>query len=468
MPELDERDVSRLRAELAGQLLLPADAGYDAARSVWNGAIDRRPAVIARCATSADVAQAIAFARGRGLEIAVRGGGHNYAGHAVSQGGVMIDLSQMREVTVLPAQRRAVAGGGATWADVDAATQAHGLATPGGFVSHTGIGGLTLGGGLGWLSRKAGLSADNLLGAEVVTADGRVLRASADENADLFWALRGGGGNFGVVTAFEYRLHEVGPMVNFGLFFWGLDRGREALRFSRDFVKTVPADMGLFIAGLSAPPAPFVPEQHHFAPGYALAIVGYGSAEEHAEVANRLRAEMPPLFDLVTPMPFTDLQRTFDGSAPWGLHAYEKALYLDELTDGAIEVFLEHLPRKQSPLSMVPIFVLDGAYAAVGADETAYGGNRQARIVFNIAGHAPTAELYEAERAWVRAFWEALRPHASDGGSYINFMSEPDEDRVRAAYGPAKFDRLARIKATYDPENVFHLNANVKPARAPA
>jgi FAD/FMN-containing dehydrogenase len=374
----------------------------------------------------------------------------------------------MNQVGVDPTARRAVCGGGATWADVDAATQAYGLASVGGFVSHTGIGGLTLGGGIGWMSRKAGLSADNLLAAEVVTADGRTLRASAQAKTDLLWARRGGGGNFGVVTAFEYRLHPVGPTVHLGLFFWGVDRGREALRFSRDFVKTVPADLGLFICGLSAPPAPFVPAPHHHAPGYALLAVGFGSAEEHGEVVARVRAAMPPLFDLVTPIPYVRLKKMFDESLAWGMHAYEKALYLDDLTDGAIDVFVEHFPRRHSPLSLAPVFVMDGAYAAVGVDESAFGGDRRARIVFNISGNSPSAELYERERSWVRAFWEALRPHARSSGSYVNYMNEYEEDRVRAAYGAAKYDRLARIKTVYDPDNVFHLNQNIKPTPAPA
>jgi FAD/FMN-containing dehydrogenase len=468
MPKLDETDVRGLRAELAGEVILPADTGYDAARSVWNGAIDRRPAAIARCATAADVVQAIGFARGRGLEISVRGGGHNYAGHAVCDDGLMIDLSRMNAVTVDAAARRAVCGGGATWADVDAATQAHGLATVGGFISHTGIGGLTLGGGLGWLSRKAGLSVDNLLAAEVVTAAGEIVRASDEEDADLFWALRGGGGNFGVVTSFEYRLHEVGPIVHLGLFFWGVDEGREALRFARELLDTLPADMGVSVIGMSAPPAPFVPEQHRFAPGFALLLVGFGAAEEHAEVVGRVRAGMPPLFEMVTPIPYTGLQRMFDESACWGLHAYQKALSLDQLSDGAVDVFVEHLRRRRSPHSVVPIFVLDGAYARVEDDETAFGGSRRARFVVNIEGACPTHEGYEAERVWVRAFWEALRPYASNAGSYVNFMNEQEDHRVRAAYGPAKYDRLARIKAVYDPGNVFHHNANIRPAPAPA
>jgi FAD/FMN-containing dehydrogenase len=465
---LDAADVRDLAGALRGSLLLPGDEGYDAARAVWNGAIDRRPALIARCESAADVAQAVGFARAHGLELAVRGGGHNYAGFAVCDGGLMLDLSRMNRVTVDPAARRAVCGGGATWADVDAATQAHGLATVGGFVSHTGIGGLTLGGGIGWLSRKAGLSADNLVGAEVVTANGRILRASAEEHPDLFWALRGGGGNFGVVTSFEYGLHPVGPTVHLGLFFWGADRGREALRFSREFVKTVPADMGLLIAGMTAPPAPFVPEPYQNRVGYGLLLVGFGAAEEHGAVVERVRAAMPPLFELVTPIPYTGLQQMFDEGLAWGQHAYEKALYLDELTDDAIEVMLEHFPRRHSPLSLAAVFVMDGAYAAVGADATAFGGDRRARIVFNVSGNCPDAELYERERAWVRAFWEALRPLARTSGSYVNYMTEYEEDRVRAAYGAAKYDRLARIKAEYDPENVFHLNANIKPALQPA
>lgn len=468
MAMLSEHDVGAFRAEFKGQLTAPGDSAYDVRSLIWNGAIDRRPALIARCATSAQVSQALGFARSEGLEVAVRGGGHNYAGFGTCDGGLMIDLGGMRRVSVDPRTRRAQCGGGATWADVDAATQAHGLATVGGFVSHTGVGGLTLGGGIGWLSGKAGLTADNLLGAEVVLADGQVVRASADENADLFWALRGGGGNFGVVTSFELGLHEVGPTVHLGLFFWGVEGGAEALRFAREFARTVPSDMGLFVGGLSAPPAPFVPAEHHFKPGFAFLVVGFGTAEQHAAAVAPLRAAKPPLFELVTPIPYLQLQKLFDESAPWGLHAYEKALYLDELTDGAIDVFVEYLPKRNSPMSFVPVFLLDGAYAAVPDDATAFGGSRQARIVFNISAGCPTPDLWEAERAWVRSFWEALRPHAHTGGSYVNFMAEYEEDRVRAAYGAAKYERLARIKATYDPENVFHLNANIKPARTPA
>jgi FAD/FMN-containing dehydrogenase len=264
MAQIPASDLEGFRGTIAGDVLTADDVGYGDARSVWNGAIDRRPAIIAQCASAEDVAASIGFARDHGLEISVRGGGHSFAGFAVCDGGLMVDLSGMRSVAVDPVARRATCGGGSTWGDLDAASQAHGLAVTGGFISTTGIGGLTLGGGIGWLTRKIGLSSDNLTGAEVVTADGRVLRASEDENGDLFWAIRGGGGNFGVVTSFEYRLAEAGPLVQLGFFFWDVDAGGEALRFGRDLARTLPEDMGVLIAGLSAPPAPFVPQEHSF------------------------------------------------------------------------------------------------------------------------------------------------------------------------------------------------------------
>jgi FAD/FMN-containing dehydrogenase len=455
--------LEEFRAGFDGEALLPGDAAYDEARSVWNGDIDRRPALIVRCGAPMHVAEAIALARREGLELSVRGGGHNFAGSAVCEDGLMIDLSPMNDVTVDAGARRARCGGGATWAELDGATQQHGLAVTGGFISHTGVGGLTLGGGMGWLTRKAGLSCDNLVSAEVVLADGQVVRASADEHENLFWAIRGGGGNFGVVTEFEFALHEVGPLVQLGLFFWGADQGVEALRVSRDIVAGLPEGVGALIAGLSAPPAPFVPQEHQLAPGFALLIGSFGSPEEHAEIVAPVREALAPLFELVTPIPYTELQKMFDEGNAWGTHAYEKALYLDELSDEVIAIFADQLPRKASPLSFVPVFPLDGAYADVGEDDTAFGGSRSARFVFNIAAICPVPELLEADRAWVRGFWEALRPHASGAGSYVNFMTDIEEDRVRAAYGAAKYDRLSRIKADYDPDNVFHLNANIKP-----
>jgi hypothetical protein len=456
--------VKSLQAAVSGTVTLPGDAGYDVACSIWNGAIDRRPAVVASCAGSADVAAALAFARDEDLEVSVRGGGHNYAGFALCDGGLMIDLTPMKSVAVDPAARRVACGGGTTWGELDAATQEHGLAVPGGFISQTGVAGLTLGGGFGWLNRLAGLSSDNLVGAEVVTADGRVLHASEKENADLFWALRGGGGNFGVVTSFEFALHDVGPMLHLGLFFYAPEQGRDLLRFARDFIPGLPDECGAFLAGLNAPPEPFVPEQHQLAPVFAIAVVGFQDDEAHARLIDPIRAAVPPLFELVTPIPYVALQQMFNESAPWGILAYEKAVYLDELTDAAIDVIVEHQPKKQSPLSFLPIFPLGGAYSRAPGDATAFGGRRDTKYVVNISAACPTPELFDADRSWVRAFWTDLVQHATGVGSYVNFMSEYEENRVRAAYGPDKYERLAQIKAKYDPDNVFHLNANVLPA----
>jgi FAD/FMN-containing dehydrogenase len=462
--ELHRVDVSS--SKLESRVARPGDADYDELRAIWNGAIDRKPELIACCTTAKQVAQAILFARRWGLEISVRGGGHNYAGHAVCDGGLMIHLGDMKDVMVDPDARRALCGGGATWADLDAATQKHGLATPGGFISHTGVAGLTLGGGIGWLTKTAGLSCDNLLAAEVVTADGRIVRASNEENADLFWALRGGGGNFGVVTSFEFALHPVGPLVNLGLFFFGMENGADALRFARRYIPTLPDRATAFLAiGLSAPPAPFVPEQHRFRLGHALLVVGFGSAAEHAEVVAPIREAVTPLFELVTPMPFVALQQMFNESATWGSYGYEKALYLDELSDEAIDVISEHVPKKTSPLAFVPTFTLSGKYRDVRDKDTAFGGSRQAGFVFNIETASPDRETYESGRAWVREFWEAMRPLASESGGYVNFMSELEEGRIRSSYGAEKYARLARIKAAWDPENIFHMNANIRPAR---
>jgi len=467
---VDTHALSALRDQLQGDTFVPDDDGYDAARSIWNGAIDRKPAVVVRCASAADVAAAVRFGRERSLEIAVRGGGHNFGGSGTVQDGLMISLAAMNEVRVQPAPRRARCGGGATWANVDNATQAHGLAVTGGFISHTGIGGLTLGGGFGWLTRMIGLSCDNLVSAEVVTADGQILTASAEKNPDLFWALRGGGGNFGVVTEFEFALHPVGPMLNLGLFFWTVDQGVEALRLSRQVVPTLPENSGSLIAVLSAPPAPFVPEKYQLATGYALLIAGFGSAEEHARLIAPVREALPPAFELVTPIPYTGLQSMLDESAPWGALAYEKSLYLDELTDPVIDIVTAQTPNKRSPLSFIPIFDLGGhvagAYGRVPDDATAFGGSRSARYLFNIAAVAPVPELYEPDRAWCRTMWQDLTPHSSNTGGYVNFMNEYQEDRVRAAYGADKYARLAAIKTKYDPDNIFHLNANIRPASA--
>ncbi|MBV9162176.1 MAG: FAD-binding oxidoreductase [Pseudonocardiales bacterium] len=457
-----------LRAQLTGRVIDKSDLDYDTARSVWNGDIDRRPAAIARCAGPSDVAAAIAFGHEHGLQISVRGGAHGFWGAAVPEGGLMIDLSDLRGVSVDPGSRRAWCGGGATLADLDAATQRHGLAVTGGTISHTGVGGLTLGGGFGWLVHKAGLTVDNLLSAEVVTADGRTLGVSANKHPDLFWALRGGGGNFGVVTGFEFRLHALGPLVHLGLFFWGAEHGAEVLRLGRDVAASLPHDAGLLLAaGLTAPPAPFVPGQHHGTSGYVLMIAGFSSAREHHRLIAPIREALPPLFEFVTPLTYVELQKMLDGTAPWGIHAYEKGLYLQDLSDAAIAILTERIPRKSSPMSLIQIFSLGGAFANVAEQETAFGGSRATRFVVDVMAIAPDAELLATDRAWVRSVWQALVPHASESGGYVNFIADYDENRVRAAYGPAKYQRLARIKARYDPDNVFRMNANIKPAPQP-
>jgi len=456
--------IGRLRAVMEGPVIEPGDPGFDDARRVWNAGIDRRPAVIARCASAADVAAAVTYAREHGLEVSVRGGAHNPAGTAVCDGGLMIDLSLLNHVAVDPDARRATAGGGALLGDLDAAAQAHGLAVPAGLVSHTGVGGLTLGGGMGWLTRKFGLSIDNLVSAEVVTADGQVRRASAGEHPDLFWAIRGGG-NFGVVTAFEFALHEVDPIVQFGLFFWPLDQGAQALRLIREITAAMPPEINAVAGALNAPPAPFVPPEHHFAPGYALLLTGFGSGPEHAQLVTRIRQSLPPLFDLVTPIPYVELQKLLDEANAWGFHGYEKGTYLRELSDPVIDVIAEQIPRKNSPMSALFLYRLDGAYCQPGDDETAFSGERSPRYGVFIVGLAPDAGLLDADRSWVRGFWEALRPHAiGSGDGYINAMADTSPDRVRQSYGPAKYERLARIKAQYDPGNLFHLNANIRPA----
>jgi FAD/FMN-containing dehydrogenase len=460
------RSVEGLRSTISGSVITPGDPGYDTARSLWNGSFDRHPAVVVCCSAPADVAAAIGFAEANGLEIAVRGGGHSPSGASAGEDGLMIHLGAMSGVAVDPQQRRARVGGGATWAEVDAATQKHGLAVPGGVCSTTGVGGLTLGGGMGWLTNRLGLTLDNLESAEVVLADGRIIRASESEHPDLFWALRGGGGNFGVVTEFEYRLHPVGPEVQLGLLFWEIERGVAGLRACRDLIPALPADYGLLIGGaLTAPEAPFVPAEHQGKVGHALLVTGFGTAEEHARAIAPLQEACAPLFEFVSPLPYTTLQQMFDEDVPFGVLGYDKALYLAELTDDAIALVTERALDKTARRTFMPVHPLRGAIADVADDATAYGGPRTSHYVVDIGAVCDDSEQLAADRAWVRSLWDALRPLAGTAGSYVNFISELDDDeRVRASYGPAKYARLARLKAEYDPGNLFHRNPNIKPA----
>ena len=460
MTQTADTPIADLRSRMRGDVVGATDPTYDDSRRIWNASIDRRPLAVARCADEADVQAVVRFAVERDLGVSIRCGAHSMSGACVMDDGIMIDLSRMNEVVVDPDARRAKVAGGALLGDLDAATQAHGLVVPTGLVSHTGVGGLTLGGGMGWLTRKFGLTIDNLVSARVVTADGAVRIASEDENPDLFWAIRGAGGNFGVVTEFEFDLHEAGPMVHFGFLFWRLDQGVEALRRAREIIDMLPDDVNVIVGGLNAPPAPFVPEQHQLQPGYAMIVVGFGSADEHADVLARARAGEPPIVDFATPMPYVELQKMLDEANAWGFHAYDKGCYVEELSDGVIDALTEHFPRKTSPLSLVLFYRLDRGYGRVPDDATAFSGGRSPRFGTFIIGVCPVEEMFPAERAWVRSMADALQPFAARDGSYVNGSAEFEgTDRVQAAYGAEKFARLVELKSTYDPGNLFHSNA---------
>jgi FAD/FMN-containing dehydrogenase len=445
-----------------GQRISTDHADYDIARAVWNGAIDRRPRLIARCVGTADVVAAVRFARDHDLEIAVRGGGHNVAGTAVCDDGIVIDLSAMRAVRVDPANRRVWVQGGALWGDVDHETQAHGLATTGGIVSHTGVAGLTLGGGVGWLMRKHGLTVDNLISVDVVTADGDRLRASEDEHPDLFWALRGGGGNFGVVTSFEFRLHSVGPTVLAGPILWDATDVREVLRFYRDFIRDAPDELGTVVRFGTAPPLPDIPKDLHWRPVVMVGTCFAGPMKEGEHVLRPLRALRTPLLDLVGPTPYVGFQSALDSTVLHGWHYYWKSTHLPELHDDLIDVIAEHAFSCASPRSYVAMFHLKGAVSRVAEGATAFG-NRHATHAMTLDGvWRPGEDSGERETAWARKFFAALGRFRA--GVYVNFLG-PDEtpDRVREAYGDSVYSRLVDVKTKYDPDNVFHHNQNIRP-----
>jgi FAD/FMN-containing dehydrogenase len=447
-----------------GQLITADHADYNAARAVWNGAVDRRPRLIAVCSGSVDVATAVRFARDEGLEIAVRGGGHNVAGTAVCDDGIVIDLSAMRAVWVDPADRTARVQGGALWADVDHETQAHGLATTGGIVGHTGVAGLTLGGGLGWLMRKHGLTVDNLLACEVVTAEGSTVLASADEHPDLFWALRGGGGNFGVVTTFRFALHPVGPTVMAGPVFWAAQDTLDVLRFYRDFVAEAPDKLATVIRLGTIPPLPVIREDLHFRPAIAIACCYAGSVEEGEAAVRELRRFGTPLVDLIEPKPYVAHQGAIDETVPHGWHYYWKATNLTGLSDDVISVIADHAYTASSPLSYAVMFHMGGAVARVPLDATAYTGRDVAHniVIEGVWLPEESGEHAAAETAWARGFLDALEPHRT--GVYVNFLdSDDDTSRVREAYGDPIYRRLSEMKAKYDPDNAFHHNKNIRP-----
>ncbi len=451
--------IEELRAQVRGSVITPEDEGYDDARAVYNAMIDRRPAVVVRAANVGDVMAAVNLAREGGLDLAVRGGGHSVPGFGTCDGGVVIDLSGMRGVRVDPSARTARAEGGATWGDFNAATYPFGLATTGGIISTTGVTGLTLGGGIGYLTRGCGLSIDNLVSADVVTADGRFLIANERENEDLFWALRGGGGNFGVVTSAEFALHPVKDIYG-GPMFFELSEVENVLGFFREYIADAPEEMGAFPAFQIAPPLPFIPEDRHGDTFIAMVACWSGPLEQGESALKPFHDVAPVVAEFVGPMPYPALNGAFDGLVPPGLQHYWKASFVKELTDEAIAAHAQHGPDVPTVNSTVHIYPINGAAHRVEADATAFA-YRDANFATVIAGMWPDPAQNEANTAWVRGYYDATAPLSEEGG-YINFMAGDDQDRIRANYR-GNYDRLVEVKRRYDPDNLFHLNQNIRP-----
>jgi len=461
MASVDKEAIKQLKSKVRGEVLLPSDPGYDEARTIWNAMIDRRPGVIVRCAGAQDVVQAVRSAREHGLTLAVRGGGHNIAGNAVCDDGLMIDLTPMKSVRVDRARRTARMGPGVTLGEFDREAQAFGLATPLGINSTTGVAGLTLGGGFGWLSRRFGLTIDNLTSADVVTAAGELVKASAAENSDLFWAIRGGGGNFGVVTSFEFRLHEVGPEVLSGLIVHPLDAARDVLRFYRDFITSTPEEFVCWFVLRKAPPLPFLPVDWHGKEILGLAVCYSGKIDEGERVAKPLRTFGRPLADVIAPTPFTAWQTVLDPLLTLGMRNYWKSHDFRELSDGLIDVFVDHARRIPDPQTEIAFAQLGGAVSRVPLEATAYT-HRDAQFVLNVHGRWEDPAKDAKCIGWARELFRAAAPFAT-GGVYVNFLTQDEPDRVRAAYG-ANYDRLVGLKKKYDPENLFRVNQNIRPS----
>jgi FAD/FMN-containing dehydrogenase len=457
-------DPAGLRPGFGGELLTAADgARYDAARAAFNAMFDRRPGLIARPSTTKDVVAAVAFARAHGIPIAVRGGGHSVAGYSTIDDGLLIDLGAMKQIRVDKEARRARVQAGANWGEVDRETQAVGLATTGGRVTSTGVAGFTLGSGSGWLERLHGLSCDNLISAEVVTADGRVLTASSTENEDLFWGLRGGGGNFGIVTDFEFRLHPIGPIVLAGLVIHPRDRAPEVYRFYREFMANAPREVAGGLVLMHAPPAPFVPAALQGRPAVAIIAAYFGSIERGTDVLAPLRAFGSPPVDIVQPMPYCALQSILDGGNPHGRRNYWRSENLSALTDEAIDAFIACAATATSPFSVMILQRFGGAVSDVPEDATPLGG-RSAPWQYHCYGVWTDAD--DARHIdWVRATEQTMRPFSA-GRISLNFISEANDDRVRSSFGPEKYRKLVALKDKYDPENVFRMNQNVAPSRS--
>jgi FAD/FMN-containing dehydrogenase len=457
---IETASIDELRSRMRGPLLLPGDPGFDESRSLWNAMIDRRPALIARCIGVADVIHGVNFARERRLPLSIKGGGHNIAGLAVCDGGLMLDMSLMRGVWVDPTASRARAQAGCLLGDVDRETQVHGLAAVLGFVSNTGIAGLTLGGGFGYLTRRFGWCSDNVVAMEMVTADSKVVRASEQENADLFWALRGGGGNFGVVTGFDYRLHPLGPEVMAGVIAWPFDKAHQVLDLVRTLNERAPALTCAAVLRI-APPAPWLAKEIHGRPIIALAVCYAGSVREGEEATAALKALGSTVGDVLQRRPYVTQQSILDATQPKGRRYYWKSEYLRALDPEVIERAIEHAAHLPSPHSAVVLFPVGGAIQTTAEDHSA-AGNRDARWVLNITASWEAAAGDQANIEWARAAWRDMR-RFSTGGTYVNFLTEEEGDeRIRASYG-ANYERLVALKTTWDPENLFQMNKNIAP-----
>jgi FAD/FMN-containing dehydrogenase len=450
-----------LERSFRGELLRPGDPSYDGRRKVWNGSIDRHPALIARCAGVPDVIAALAFARRTGLIVAVRSGGHSFPGLSVCDGGIVIDLRSMNRVRVDVEAGTVRAQAGVLLGELDRATQEFGLAVPTGSVTHTGLAGLTLGGGFGWLMRKYGLAIDQLLSVEVVTAAGDILHASEAENPDLFWGVRGGGGNFGIVTEFEYRLQPVGPTVLSGLLLWPLDDAPKVARFYRDWVDSAPDELTTALVLRRAPAVDLVPEALHGQPVVGVACCWVGPLDRGEKVLESMRRFGSGVVDLIAPHAFVEHQAMLDPAFPPGIWIYSKATDVSALSDDVLDVMLDHAARVVSPRSGIIAWQLGGAVARIGELETPFG-SRSSGFLVDILGATESAEGFEQERDWARDCWTALTPHHA--GAYVNWLMDEGEQRVREAYGEKRYARLQAVKRRYDPENVFRLNQNIRPA----
>jgi FAD/FMN-containing dehydrogenase len=451
-----EIDQAALRGYVAG----PGDPSYDMDRKIWNGSIDRHPAVIIRCAGLSDVIAGVNFGRASGLPVAVRSGGHSFPGFSVADGALVIDLSLMKGIRVDPERRTVRVQAGALLGDLDKETQAFGLAVPSGIVTHTGVAGLTLGGGIGWIMRRHGLSIDQLLSVDLVTAAGEFVQASADRNADLFWGVRGGGGNFGIVTEFEFRCVALGTHVLAGPVFWPMEQSPKVLRFYRDWVADAPDELMTIVVHRKAPPLPFVPPELHGKPVVSVVCCWAGDVESGQRFVRPLKEFGSPVLDLCMPKPFLMHQAMFDPSFPAGRWYYFKSCDVAELSDDIIDITAEHSLRISSPLTAFPIWQMGGAVSRVGDDETAFNG-RSAGFTYNIGASTQSRAGFAEERQWVQEFWSALRPWHE--GVYVNFLGEEGAERVRQSYGSKKYERLQALKRTYDPDNFFRINQNISP-----